>query len=93
MAGISASSTAQELVSSYRDILRSAECMAYTLSGSYATAYQDLIALQMTDANAILTYLTMNQAASGEPVRLTPTQELINNCQFNVSNPARRMLD
>jgi hypothetical protein len=90
LGGFSANSTAQELVSSFREILRSAECMSYTLSDSYGTAYQNLISLQMADPAAVLAYLTMNQAFSGEPVRLTPQEELINNCQFNVTTPSAR---
>lgn len=64
--------------------------MSYTLNETYGTAYQDLISLQMTDPAAVLAYLTMNQAFSGQPVRLTPPEELINNCQFNVTTPSAR---
>ena len=90
LTGLSPNSTTEQLVSSYRDIMRSAECLAYTLNSTSASAYQDLVSLQMTDVNAILTYITMNQAFSGEPIRLTSTNDLANTCQFNVTSPSRR---
>lgn len=78
-------------VSAYRSITRSAECLSLILT-DHTQAFQTLSELQFSQQAELQQFLAMNEAFSGQPLRMTPPSSLGSTCQFNLSASTRRRL-
>jgi len=67
--------------------------MAYNLPNNYSSAFQTLTELQFDSQQSIEQYLSMNEAFSGQPLRLTSNASLADTCQFNLTASRRRRLE
>lgn len=85
---ISPNSTDAEFIAAYENVFRSAECLTYC-HGAYMSSktYNEILNLQMTDAETLTAYLNMNFAFSGEPIRLTPRDRIAVTCEFPIAIP------